>query len=171
MTSLVRSAGLALWSAAAMTLGDWIWAVLSLRHRTPYGLAHGTLLCLWMGLYLGWIGQRVAIGAIGGAAIGFLAAGSFYALAPLVGYSAMFASYMLLWFGLMAVAEYALSGRVKGAGWALRGVFAAIASAAAFYAVSGIWMNPPRPPNYLWNFTAWTIAFLPGAVAMLWGRK
>lgn len=171
MKALLLSAGLALWSAAAMTFGDWLWAALSLQHRAPYGLAHGTLLCLWMGLYLGAIGQRVAMGMIGGAAIGLLAAGSFYAIAPLVGYSAMFASWMLLWFGLVALAERAITGRIHAASWAARGVVAAIGSVVAFYAVSGIWMSPPRPPNYVWNFAAWTIAFLPGSIAMLWRKR
>jgi len=166
-SSLV-AVGLALWSAAAMTLGDWIWAALALRHRPQYGLAHGTLLCLWMGLYLGLLTRRVAGGAAGGAAVGFLAAGSFYALAPVVGYSAMFASWIFLWMALVALTAWLFRARVSTRGWVARAVVASLGSAAAFYAVSGIWMGASGPPDYAWHFVAWTIAFLPGSLAMLW---
>ena len=43
----------ALLIAAVSTLGDFIWAGLHLRHRPLYGLSHGTLLFLCIGLYLG----------------------------------------------------------------------------------------------------------------------
>ena len=138
MHSSLLAVGLALWSAAAMTFGDWIWAALALRHRPQYGLAHGTLLCLWMGLYLGLLARRTAGGVAGGAAVGFLAAGSFYALAPFAGYSAMFASWIFLWLALVALAARLLRAPVSRAGWVVRAVIAALGSAAAFYAVSGI---------------------------------
>jgi hypothetical protein len=166
--SIVLAVGLALWSAAAMTLGDWIWAVLALRHRPEYGLAHGTLLCLWMGLYLGVLARRIIGGVAGGATVGFVAAASFYTLAPVFGYSAMFASWIFLWMALVALAAWLLRARASRAGWVARAVMAAIGSAAAFYAVSGIWMDEVARPNYVWHFAAWTIAFLPGSLAMLW---
>ena len=150
-----------------MTFGDWLWAALSLRHRPQYGLAHGTLLCLWMGLYLGLVSRRVGSGLTGGAAVGFLAAASFYALAPVLGYSAMFASWIFLWLALVGLAARLMGTQLPGAHWAICAFVAAIGSAAAFYAVSGIWMRPANPPNYGWNFAAWTIAFLPGALGML----
>jgi hypothetical protein len=109
--SFLIAAGLAVWAAAAMTLGDWIWAVLALRHRPQYGLAHGTLLCLWLGLYIGLASGRVVGGLMRGAGVGFLAAGSFYSLAPLMGYSAMFVSWMLVWFGLAIVVATLLTDR------------------------------------------------------------
>jgi hypothetical protein len=166
--SSLLAVGLALWSAAAMTFGDWIWSALALRHRPQYGLAHGTLLCLWMGLYLGLLARRLARGVAGGAAVGFLAAGSFYALAPVMGYSAMFASWIFLWMALVALAARLLRARVSPSGWVMRALVAAMGSAAAFYAISGIWMGASGTPNYAWHFVAWTIAFLPGSLAMLW---
>jgi hypothetical protein len=163
---MLHALGLALWAAVAMTAGDWIWAALSLPHRAVYGLAHGTLLCLWIGAYLGFLHRRIGAAAIGGAGVGLAAAASFYALAPLMGYSAMFLSWMLLWFGLAAVVR--LSARSQTiAPVVMRGLIAAIASGLAFYAVSGIWMRPDPTPNYLWHFGAWAIAFLPGALALL----
>jgi hypothetical protein len=121
-----------------------------------------------MGLYLGLLARRTARGVAGGAAVGFLAAGSFYALAPFAGYSAMFASWIFLWMALVALAARLLQAPVSRAGWVARAVIAALGSAAAFYAVSGIWMRPSGRPNYVWHFVAWTIAFLPGSLAMLW---
>jgi hypothetical protein len=48
-----------------------------------------------------------------------------------------------------------------------RGIVAAITSGLVFYAISGIWTNPPRSgPNYLYNLAAWTIAFIPGFAAL-----
>jgi hypothetical protein len=166
MHGVLLAIGLAVWSAAAMTLGDWIWAVLALRHRPPYGLAHGTLLCFWMGLFVGVVSRRVGAGAGGGAVIGFLAAASFYALAPLFGFSAMFVSWMLLWVGLVGLASRLMGARLSGVNWGACAFIAAAGSGAAFYAVSGIWMRPSGPPYYAWHFLAWTIAFLPGALAM-----
>lgn len=150
-----------------MTFGDWLWAALSLRHRPQYGLAHGTLLCLWMGLYIGVISNRVTAGATSGAAVGFLAAASFYALAPLAGYSAMFASWVFLWLAMVGLAARLMGTRLPNAQWAVCALVAATGSAAAFYTVSGIWMRPANPPNYAWNFGAWTLAFVPGALSML----
>ena len=162
---------LTIWAAAAMTFGDWVWAVLGLRHRPQYGLAHGTLLCLWIGAFLGFVAGRPIAGAIRGALVGFLAAGSFYALVALVGYSAMFVSWMLLWFGLAIVTCQLLTKRIVTREWIARGIIAAIASGVAFYAVSGIWMRPVRPPNYLWHLVAWAIAFLPAALALVVGHR
>jgi hypothetical protein len=167
MNGLLLAAGLALWSAAAMTFGDWVWATLALRHRPQYGLAHGTLLCLWMGLYLGVLSRRVVLGLAGGTLVGLLAAASFYALAPFFGYSAMFLSWMLLWLGLVGLAARLLGTRLSGVNWGACAFVAALGSGASFYAVSGIWMGASGPPYYAWHFVAWTIAFLPGALAML----
>lgn len=167
MRDLGLSLGAALWAAAAMTAGDWIWAVLQLEHRPQYGLAHGTALCLWMGAYLGLLAGRIVMGILLGGVVGLLAAASFYALAPLLGYSAMFISWVGLWFGLAAVVQF-LAGRGLATKAALtRAVLAAAASGVAFYAVSGIWMARPAEVNYAWNFAAWTIAFTPGCLALL----
>lgn len=63
--------------AAVSTLGDFVWAGLGLRHRMVFGLTHGTLLFLCIGAYLGSIDRQPRRGAIAGALIGPMAAGSF----------------------------------------------------------------------------------------------
>jgi hypothetical protein len=167
MRDLATGIGAALWAAVAMTAGDWIWAALELRHRPQYGLAHGTLLCVWLGGYIGLVAGRLGMGAALGGLVGLLAATSFYVLAPVFGYSAMFLSWVGLWFGLAAVVQYLSRQGVATKPALIRAVLAAAGSGVAFYAVSGIWMNPPAPVNYAWNFAAWTAAFVPGCLALL----
>src|SRR5262245_63715139 len=93
----------ALLLAALNTFGDFLWARFVSRHRAALGLAHGTLLLLALGLFLGLLRKRPARGALLGAAVGLLAAVSFYALAPLLGWGAMFVSWMALWIGFALV--------------------------------------------------------------------
>jgi hypothetical protein len=167
MPGLKASVGGALLLAALSTLGDLIWARFALRHRAVFGLAHGTLLLLALGLYLGRHRGRPAAGALAGAGVGLLAAASFYALAPLFRYSAMFASWALLWVGF-AVLDARLRGGAPAREVGLRGLAAAAGSGLAFYAISGIWTRPaPGGPSYAYHFLAWTIAFLPGFAALL----
>jgi hypothetical protein len=158
----------ALFIATVSTLGDFIWATMIPRHMPRYGLTHGALLFLCVGLYLGLLAKRPALGAIGGAAIGLLAAGSFYVLAPVAGYSIMFVS----WFGIW-IALAVFNGRVLGHSqpvgrMLIRGFVAAIASGIAFYAVSGIWFPfRPRGWDYAVHFGAWVVAYLPGFLALI----
>jgi hypothetical protein len=157
----------ALLLGALNTTGDFVWARFVPAHRAIFGLAHGAILLMALGLYLGALRARAAPGALGGALVGLLAAASFYVLAPLLGFHAMYASWMALWLGFAG-----LDARLRG-GWSssevlLRGVLAAVGSGLAFYAVSGIWTNPdPAGPRYAYNFLCWTIAFLPGLAALL----
>lgn len=172
MTGILSSLLGSLAIAALCTLGDYIWVTYIPTHKASAGLAHGALLCLAIGLYLGVLRRQPLRGALGGVAIGLLAAASFYALARRFGYSAMFLSWMALWagFGL-------LYGRWLGAvaPWReslLRGFAAAIASGLAFYAVSGIWMPfDPKARGYAYHFACWTIAFWPGFLALLLARR
>jgi hypothetical protein len=159
----------ALLVALLSTFGDFVWARYIPRHRPGFGLAHGTALGLGIGLVLGAARARPARGGLAGAAIGLAAAAGFYALSPLVGYAAMFVLWMALWvaFGLLA-------GRALGAPRTTtpealaRGALAAIASGLAFYAISGIWTRPaPGGPDYPYHFACWTIAYLPGFLALL----
>ncbi len=172
MASLLRAALGSLWAAALSTLGDFVWARFIPSHRPVFGLIHGTALCLGIGLYLGALRRLPVRGALGGAAIGFGAAAGFYALAPLVGYSAMFVLWMALWaaFGV-------LEGRGLGAPLlplrdaVVRGLLAALGSGIAFYLISGIWTHPrPGGPDYVDHFLRWTIAFLPGFSFLLLGK-
>ena len=157
--------------AAVSTLGDFIWAAGNLRHRPEYGLTHGTLLFLAIGLFLGILAHRPAVGATAGAALGFVAAGSFYVLAPMVGYSAMFVVWIAMWLAL-AVLYARLSERQVGWGAVLgRGAAAAVTSGIAFYAISGIWRPfDPQGWDYAVHLGAWTAAYLPGFGALLISR-
>jgi len=155
--------------AGLSTLGDFLWAHFVSRHRAVLGLAHGTLLLLAAGLYLGALRSRAAAGALAGALVGLLAAASFYALAPFFGYAAMFVSWMALWIGF-TILDARLRGGVRMRETLARGVAAAITSGLAFYAISGIWTRPePAGPNYPYHFLCWTVAFLPAFAALLVG--
>jgi hypothetical protein len=155
--------------AAASTLGDFIWAMWIPRHLPVYGLTHGTLLFLAVGWYLGRVTGRPLAGTIGGGLVGFAAAGSFYVIAPLAGYSAMFVSYFGVWIALALLVAWLSGARVSSRDIVLRGMAAAVGSALAFYAVSGIWFPfRPRGWDYAVHFASWTIAYLPGMIALLW---
>ena len=160
--------------AAVSTLGDFIWAAGHLRHRPEYGLTHGTLLFLAIGLFLGILARRPAVGATSGAALGFVAAGSFYLLAPMVGYSAMFVVWIAMWLGLAVLYARLAVLDVRQVGlWAVlgRGAAAAVTSGIAFYAISGIWRPfDPQGWDYAVHFGAWTLAYLPGFGALLISR-
>jgi hypothetical protein len=172
MTGVVSTFAGSLGVAAISTLGDFVWAAGNLRHRPAYGLTHGTLLFLAIGLFLGVLAGRPAAGALWGAALGFLAAGSFYVLAPIVGYSAMFVVWVAMWVAL-AVVYARLSQRHAGLAAVLgRGAAAAVGSGTAFYAISGIWRPfDPHGWDYAVHFGAWTLAYLPGFAALLWERR
>ena len=150
--------------AAISTAGDFVWANWRVRHLAVYGVIHGVVMFAAAGYILGARNGRGTVSALGGVFAGVAGAASFYALRPLLGYSAMFASWILVWVVLGAF--------LKGAGakaGAARGVVAALLSGAAFYAVSGMWMpfNPSGPLDYAEHFVRWTIAFLPGFAALL----
>jgi len=155
---------------AASTFGDVLWAGLSLRHRMAYGLAHGALLCLLIGIIVGFRGGRTRAGALAGPLIGICAAAVFYLLAPRFGYYAMFPAWMFFWICfalLLPILER--SSRWRDA--FVRGLVAAVLSGLAFFAISGIWTRPPAGgPNYLYNFGAWSFAFLPGFAALFTRR-
>jgi hypothetical protein len=151
--------------ATASTLGDFIWATWITAHRGVYGVTHGVLLFLIAGLVLGVPAKRPAAGAVAGALVGALGAGSFYVLAPLLGYSAMFVSWIGVWVAL-AIAHARLHARRPSVREvASRGALAAMTSGIAFYAISGIWQPfDPSGWDYAVHFAAWTIAYLPGFV-------
>jgi hypothetical protein len=164
----------ALLIAGVSTLGDFIWAGLHLRHRPLYGLSHGTLLFLAIGLYLGALRRKTYLGALGGAVIGLAAAGSFYVLSPLAGYSVMFVVWALVWLALAVLAGRILR-KENPLTWnavLARGVAAAVGSGVAFYLISGIWRPfNPRGWDYAVHFLSWTVAYLPGFLALMYHRK
>lgn len=171
MNGIAAALAGALLLGALNTFGDFLWARFVSQHKAVLGLAHGTILLLALGLYLGVLRKRWALGAIGGAAVGLLAAASFYALARLLGMSAMFVSWMALWIGF-AFLDARLRGGAPPRETLVRGILAAIFSGLAFYSVWGIWTrHDPGGPNYAWNFFCWTVAFLPGLVALVVSPK
>ena len=153
--------------AALNTFGDFLWARFVTNHRMLLGLIHGTVLLLALGLFLGVVRSRPLRGALSGAAVGLLAALSYYALAPLLGWRAMLVSWMALWIGF-AFVDARLRGAAGARATLARGALAAVGSGLAFYAISGIWTkHGPGGPDYAYNFLCWTIAFLPGLAALL----
>ena len=156
---------------AVMTIGDWLWAALQIRHRVVYGLLHGALMCLCLGIAVGVRAGRPAPAAVAGPVIGVVAAASFYALAPMLRWNAMFPAWMLLWI-LFALLQHRLSKKESAATAVMRGLVAAVVSGATFYAISGIWTNDSHTdPNLIRHFGAWTVAFLPGFLALFLARR
>ena len=148
-----------------------------------YGVLHGMAIFLVIGLFLGTRTGAPVLGSIAGIVAGAGAAGSFYLLAPIIGYSAMFVAWMLVWIALGFISlgltiradrrrgdrfASATAGRLLVEGLS-RGAIAAMASGAAFYAVSGMWFPfNPMGWDYAVHFVSWMVAFLPGFIALLW---
>src|SRR5215204_1752858 len=154
-----------------MTAGDAAWAMLHIRHRVVYGLVHGALMCLCLGLAVGVRARKPLAGVAAGPVIGILAAAGFYAMAPALRWNAMFPAWMLLWilFGLL---QHWMRPNEPLSVGVVRGVAAAILSGGAFYAASGIWTEDSHEdPNLPWHFAAWSFAFLPGFVSLFFRRK
>lgn len=160
--------GGALVTAAAGTLGDFIWAMWIPAHRMLYGVVHGMLLFLCVGLYLGVLTRQPAKGAIAGALAGSLAAGGFYALAPWLGSAAMFPIWVAVWMTLGLLSARLSQRALRPWEVLTRSSLAAVLSGAAFYGVSGIWSPfDPRGWDYAVHFVSWTVAVLPGFLALL----
>jgi hypothetical protein len=183
MTGIVPAVLGALLLGALSTLGDFVWANWQVRHLAVYGVIHGMAIFLAIGLFLGALAGRPTAGAASGVIAGAAAAGSFYVMAPLLGYGAMFVSWILVWvalglINLMLRARRPEKGSVSVAAGSLlaagvgRGVAAAMLSGVAFYAVSGMW-SPFNPEgwDYAEHFARWTVAYLPGFAALLVGRS
>ena len=180
--TLVASIVGALLLGALMTLGDFVWANWRVRHMMVYGILHGMATFLAIGLFLGGRTGAPLLGGIAGVVAGAAAAGSFYLFAPLMGYSAMFLSWVLVWIALGFINPWLTvraSTRQHGGSASIlvkdaigRGVIAALGSGAAFYAVSGMWFPfDPAGWDYAVHFASWTVAFLPGFAALLWRRE
>jgi hypothetical protein len=161
----------ALFVAAVATGADWVWASQLLSHRMWYGIVHGAGLCLAIGLAIGVPVRRPLTGAIGGIVAGVLGAATFYLLAPVLRYAAMFVAWCLLWM-FIAYLDGPILRRGSTATSIARGLAAAVASGIAFYAVSGMWTAwNPATINYVDHFVRWTIALLPGFLALHLGAK
>jgi hypothetical protein len=144
-----------------------------------HGNVHGMAIFLAIGLFLGARTGAPLAGGLAGLVAGAAAAGSFYLFAPVLGYYAMFLSWVLVWIALGFISPWlsvrAAARQHGGTGSIMmrdafgRGVIAALASGAAFYAVSGMWFPfNPAGWDYAVHFASWTLAFLPGFLALLW---
>jgi hypothetical protein len=159
----------ALLIAAVSTLGDFVWAGMRLRHHMVFGLTHGAVLFLSIGAYLGSIARQPLQGAVGGALVGLVAAGSFYVLAPTAGYSVMFGVWAFIWFALAILMGRILPAQVWSWPETLaRAALAMIGAGMGFYLISGIWRPfDPKGWDYGMHFLSWTLAYLPGFLALL----
>jgi hypothetical protein len=158
--------------AAVSTLGDLIWAMWIPRHRPAYGLTHGTLLFLCIGLVLGGMATKWLTGALVGAAIGFVAAGSFYLLVPFTGFWSMFVIWFAVWIALGVFHGSLQTPKPPTPAMVGRGLIAAAAFAIAFYLISGIWFPfRPRGWDYAAHFAGWTFAYFVGFAPLLIGRS
>jgi hypothetical protein len=155
----------ALTLGAVMTLGDVAWEQFGIRHRVAYGVIHGAVMCLCLGVAIGLRCRRPVPAMIAGPLIGVVAAATFYVLAPSLRWGAMFPAWMLLWI-LFALLQQWLDRRESLVTAFVRGLVAALASGVAFYLVSGMWTSEHGAPNILRHFASWSFAFLPGFLAL-----
>jgi hypothetical protein len=157
--------------SAVSTLGDYIWYGIGVKHRMVAGIIHGAVLVMSVGGVLGWPARRVGIGLQVGIGAGVVGALTYYAMAPAMGYPAMFVAWVVVWL-LLAYGEGRILSRPQRAWLTLltRGVIAAALSGIAFYAISGtVWGRAPAGGrNYLQHFVAWIVAWAPGIIAIGW---
>jgi hypothetical protein len=154
--------------AILSTIADYVWFLDIPRHQVTSGSIHGASLFAALGAYLGWRKGKLGVGALGGLLSGTVAALSFYALAPVGGYSMMLVSWLLLWIMLAALQTY-LDGRLDIAKAIGRGLITAIVAAIGFgvvlFQLYRGW--PPETFPVVTHFLAWTLAYLPGLFVLL----
>lgn len=154
--------------ATLSTAADYVWFLDIPQHQVMSGSIHGAVLFAALGAYLGWRKGQAAIGLSGGLLSGVVAALSFYALAPLGGYSMMLVSWVLLWIMLAALQTY-LDGRLDMAKALSRGVITSIAAALGFAVVLFQLYRgwPPESFSFFRHFVAWSMAYIPGLYILL----
>ncbi len=154
--------------AVLSTVADYVWFLNIPQHQVSSGMVHGSVLFAALGGYLGWRKGKVVAGAVGGLVSGMLAALSFYALAPIGGYSMMIVSWVLLWIMLAALQTH-LDGRLDLARAVGRGLATAIAAGLGFAVVLFQLYRgwPPAEFPAFRHFVAWSMAYLPGLWVLL----
>jgi len=154
--------------AVLSTVADYVWFLNLPQHQVSSGMIHGAVLFAALGGYLGWRKARVVAGAIGGLVSGMLAALSFYALAPIGGYSMMLVSWVLLWIMLAALQTH-LDGRLDLPTAIGRGLVTSIAAGLGFAVVLFQLYRgwPPAEFPVFRHFVAWSMAYLPGLYVLL----
>lgn len=156
---------------AVSAFGDWIWSRF-LRDGDPVaGVVHGAVIFVVLAVVLGCsAGSRRATVRLLAALpiVGVLLAAAFYPIAWSIGYlPALVVTWVAMWLALATLQRWARGGAESLGLTLARGVFAALGSGLAFWAISGIWTSPSPDPSYLWRFACWAFAFLPGFVALL----
>jgi hypothetical protein len=154
--------------AILSTIADYVWFANIPQHQVSSGAIHGATLFAALGLYLGWRKGKAGAGAVGGLLSGTIAALSFYALAPIGGYSMMLVSWLLLWIMLAALQTY-LDGQLNLAKAIGRGIVTSIVAAVGFgvvlFQLYQGW--PPETFPIFKHFIAWSMAYLPGLYVLL----
>ena len=154
--------------AILSTIADYVWFLNIPQHQVTSGAIHGSTLFAALGLYLGWRKGKAGVGLLGGLMSGLVAALSFYALAPIGGYSMMLVSWLILWILLAALQTY-LDGRLDWAKAIGRGIIVAIVAAIGFgvvlFELYRQW--PPQTFSFFKHFVAWAMAYLPGLYVLL----
>src|SRR5215203_3461939 len=154
--------------AVLSTIADYVWFADIPQHQVSSGMIHGAAVFALLGLYLGWRKGKALAGAIGGLLSGTIAALSFYALAPIGGYSMMLVSWLLLWIMLATLQTY-LDGDLNIVRGLTRGVITAVVAALGFgvvlFQLYRGW--PPPTFSFVTHFVAWVIAYLPGLYVLL----
>ena len=154
--------------AVLSTVADYVWFADIPQHQVSSGMIHGAVLFAALGWYLGWRKGKALAGAVGGLLSGTIAALSFYALAPIGGYSMMLVSWLLLWIMLATLQTY-LDGRLNIAKGLSRGLITAVVAAVGFGVVLFQLYRGWPPPTFsvITHFVAWSLAYLPGLYVLL----
>ncbi len=154
--------------AILSTVADYVWFAGIPQHQVSSGMIHGATLFAALGWYLGWRKGKPGAGALGGLVSGTVAALSFYALAPIGGYSMMLVSWLLLWMMLAALQTY-LDGHLDIARAVGRGLITAVVAAIGFGVVLFQLYRGWPPPAFpvFTHFFAWALAYLPGLYVLL----
>lgn len=180
MKSMARDLPAALGAALVLgtvsTLGDWIWARFLADGAVLPGLVHGVVFFAVLAGVLAWPcpgrtrALKFLLATLPAAGLGLAAV--FYPLAYALGYlPALLVTWTGMWLTLALLLRVAW-GRIERPREAiLRGVLAAVGSGLAFWAVSDLWTGGDF--SYLGRLWRWTVAFLPGMLALwvLRGRR
>jgi hypothetical protein len=177
MPSDLKAAVLAAITLGALsTMGDWIWARFIPDGAVIPGVVHGVLFFVALALVLGRAGSepgatRRLLATLPMA--GLLIAASFYPVAWAVGYlPALIVAWVAMWLSLAWLYRRAAASGESSGSTLARGVLAALGSGLAFWAVSGMWTSAAMAgANYPLRFLLWTLAFLPGFIALLIRRE
>ena len=160
---------LALGSASA--LGDWIWARYLTDGAVIPGIVHGVLIFVLLAVIVAansgfrrTLGRLLATLPLSGA----LLAAAFYPIAYTLGYvPALVVTWCAMWLLLALLLRWVRGDDPGTQRVVVRGVVAAVASGLAFYCVSGMWTRPDQFDHYGVRLLLWTVAFLPGFLALL----